>query len=228
MQFIKNQFSHILRGFFSSEVICGYSVNTPGENPSAELPSLFKEIGLKPELAFLHQIHSEHILKTPVQPNTPGDGLISSIPNLALVIKTADCMPILIHHEKEGWIAALHMGWKSAQKGILHQLPDSLADCKVLLNPGLRKCCYEVGTDFLSYDLFRSFIEKRNGKNYFDPVSFVMETLSQKGLSSDGLFDSGICTFCHPESFYSYRRNKDTRRTFHFILLQENKIVFPE
>lgn len=46
------------------------------------------------------------------QPTADGDGLATSRPGLGLLIKTADCQPVLLAHRSGRHIAALHAGWR--------------------------------------------------------------------------------------------------------------------
>jgi hypothetical protein len=66
-----------------------------------------------------------HIEPEPVALDAPatlaGDALATSVPGLALGIKTADCQPVLLAHESGRFVAALHVGWR----GNVQNLPGS-------------------------------------------------------------------------------------------------------
>ena len=47
------------------------------------------------------------------------DALITGEQNIALGVVTADCLPILIHDEKNRVIATIHAGWKGLRDGII-------------------------------------------------------------------------------------------------------------
>ena len=47
------------------------------------------------------------------------DGLFTQLPNVALAIRTADCVPILMTDKSATVVAALHAGWRSAVADIV-------------------------------------------------------------------------------------------------------------
>ena len=55
------------------------------------------------------------ILPFPETPFAEGDALITTQKNAALVVRTADCLPILIYHSS-GIIAAIHAGRKGTEQ----------------------------------------------------------------------------------------------------------------
>ena len=80
------------------------------------------------------------------------DALVTNLPDLALVVSTADCLPLLIHDPVRGAVAAVHAGWRSTAKRIAARALLAMAaaygtkpgDCRVAVGPGIRGCCYEV------------------------------------------------------------------------------------
>ena len=74
------------------------------------------------EIAELDQIHGDTLVFDPpasplerfVEPPAfpKGDGLATDKPGIGLIIKTADCQPILVAHKEGRHIAAFHIGWR--------------------------------------------------------------------------------------------------------------------
>ena len=66
------------------------------------------------EIASMEQTHSD----VSIEVDTPGiyktDGLMTNKKKLALVVKTADCMPVIITDEKK--IGIVHIGWKGLEQ----------------------------------------------------------------------------------------------------------------
>ena len=76
------------------------------------------------KLLFLDQIHSDiiqFIEKVP-EKKLKGDALITSLPFLFLIIKTADCLPILFVDGSRRVIAAVHCGWKGTGKRVVQKV----------------------------------------------------------------------------------------------------------
>ena len=74
------------------------------------------------EIAELDQIHGDTLVFDPpasplerfVEPPAfpKGDGLATDKPGIGLIIKTADCQPVLVAHKEGRHIAAFHIGWR--------------------------------------------------------------------------------------------------------------------
>lgn len=169
------------------------------------------------KIAFMDQEHGDKVLGI----ESPGryccDGIFTSAGDLILVVKTADCMPLLFFSEKEKVTGAVHMGWRSAEKGILDNIDVDLKSFTVIAGPGMRKCCYEVGEEFAGYHKIEQQLFRKNNNLYFDPVLFAKQQLTGRGLNEDNFIDSGICTLCSAGEIPSYRKTGTGNRTLSFI-----------
>ena len=109
--------------------------------------------GFRPVI--LDQVHSDiiHCVDVPPDGRLEGDALITSASRLFLVIKTADCLPVLIVDEARKVVAAVHCGWRGTWKRILEQVIGELgtrygcdrARLLAALGPCIGPECYEVG-----------------------------------------------------------------------------------
>lgn len=167
--------------------------------------------------AYMRQVHGAAICWA----HKPGeyccDGLFSTEHRIALLVKTADCLPLVFSNRHA--IGVVHMGWRSAEAGILERIPlDILAECTVIAGPGLRRCCYQVGEEFASIVSFKDFLERRCDGLYFDVIAFARSRLTIRGLRPDAFYDCGICSFCSASKLPSYRRLKTAERTISFIV----------
>ena len=183
-----------------------------------DMAGVLDELKLKAEVAFMHQVHSEIILWTDKEGRFCGDGLLTDSDELMLVVKTADCMPVLLYEQQGKNIAAVHMGWKSAVKGILSNLPADLSDYRLVAGPALRPCCFEVGEEFLNYTPFEGCLTPRGEKYILDPVEFMKKNLFPRGMKEENFLEAGICSYCSPLLLPSYRRTKNKERIYSFIV----------
>jgi len=198
---------------FSKPVIGGTEVNS-GVN------RIFSKRGIKNlGISCLNQVHGSFIYETNEAGIYTADGLITSIRNLVIVVKTADCLPLFIIDNRNNKIGVIHMGWRSAKAGILDSVPVDFKYSYVIAGVGLRKCCYEVGENFLSIEKLSPFIQKRSRKFYLDIISFVKMTLLQRGLKESNFYDLGMCSFCSKNRFFSHRRTKTKKRTLSFSVI---------
>jgi YfiH family protein len=157
----------------------------------------------------------------------PGcDGLATRLPGLALVIRTADCLPIFIWDPLQGVAGLVHAGWR----GLAKQLPLRVAsflrqwyrsqphDLWIGIGPAIRGCCYEVEPGFKR--LFGAWVSETNGRWTCDLVGCATGQLLAAGVRPARLQDCGRCTSCDSARWYSVRREGETTaRLYSFIML---------
>lgn len=171
------------------------------------------------EVVYLKQIHSSVVHRYVSEGGyLEGDGVFTHKNNVLLFVQTADCMPIFFSSRKGDWVGVVHMGWRSAEAGILDILGFDLADFIVVAGVGLRKCCYRVGEEFLRFVSIGKFVYRINDKLFFDPIEFIRRKLKMNGLKEDNFYDMNICSCCDLQGYPSYRREKTFVRTISFIL----------
>ena len=90
-----------------------------------DLSLLKKTFDLPFEPCWLQQVHGNAVVnldhcqdKSPLTHNSY-DGSYTSESNIACVVRTADCLPILICNKNGTEIAALHGGWRSLLANII-------------------------------------------------------------------------------------------------------------
>ncbi|MEW6381037.1 MAG: peptidoglycan editing factor PgeF [bacterium] len=178
-----------------------------------------------PSLLHIQQVHGDRIFvaRDPVGQEAPGeyDGAVTDSTGIALSIVTADCLPILIYEHRKKIIGAVHAGWKGTALGILRNaltairqsLGGSLQDCIILLGPSLRPCCFEIQHDVLEIlkarlTCWSEVIREVQDKIYFDLQLANVLQAREMGVLEEGIWALDLCTFCRPEWFHSYRRDK--------------------
>jgi len=108
-------------------------------------------------LVTVRQIHSDLIHCVSGVPAKPfaGDGLVTDTPGLLLAVLTADCLPIILADTKRQAVGVFHAGWRGTVKRIVEKGVGEMrqhfgsrpADLKAVIGPGIRGCCYQVGTE---------------------------------------------------------------------------------
>jgi polyphenol oxidase len=179
---------------------------------------LSKNLDNCPNVATLHQIHSDAVIAAEGRSGSLGEGdaLIENTPGVLVAVKTADCIPVLIIDPRNRAVAAVHAGWRGTVKDIagraiaeLHSKFSSRAeDLHVAIGPGIGKCCYEVGPDvgqqFGEYD---GALRDVTQPVHLDLAEINRRQISRAGVPSTQIYTAQLCTKCHSE-FYSYRRDK--------------------
>ncbi|MEE3852453.1 peptidoglycan editing factor PgeF [Gordonia sp. LSe1-13] len=97
-----------------------------GDDPkavSANRDRLAEQIGLTPgRIVWMEQIHSRNVTVVDGPMNAPvpaTDALVTTEPDLALAVLSADCVPVLLSDDEAGVIAGIHAGRVGARVGII-------------------------------------------------------------------------------------------------------------
>jgi len=182
----------------------------------------------------LNQIHSDiiEIIDDNYQNKTSGDAMITNKKNIPLVIKTADCLPILLYDKENEVIATIHSGWKGTinnivgktVKKMIHNFNSRPNNLVAYLYPSIRNCHFEVEDDV--YNLFKQNIKnidkytlKKEPKYFIDLQSIIKDNLKDLGINN--IYDSNICTYCNHTKFYSYRYNHTDKRNYLIAMIKE-------
>lgn len=191
-----------------------------------ELGSVTEGSADAPCLATLKQIHSTQavILKSPVKtgplPVQEGDALVTNHPNTLLLVRTADCVPVLLVDDRAGVVAAIHAGWRGTVAGIV---PDTITTCvtefqsdpkslKAAIGPSIGPCCYEVDTPVIDplrarYPDWPGVLQETGpGKARLNLKRLIRHQLLEAGLAPESIDILNLCTHCRADLFFSYRR----------------------
>jgi polyphenol oxidase len=163
------------------------------------------------DVATLRQIHSDKVLLAEHSGCIgEGDALITNRPGIALSIRTADCLPILIADPAKRAIAAIHAGWRGTVQGIApktvlamqEQFGSRLEDLVVVVGPGIGGCCFEVGPEVAAQFSL-------SGRPKIDLVETIRRQLGRNDGATWQFAASGLCTVCRADLFHSYRRDRE-------------------
>lgn len=191
--------------------------------------------GLKDfDLLFLDQIHSDiiHVVDEILDERLVGDAMLTKKKGVLLIIKTADCLPILIVDKEKRTVGAVHCGWKNTSQRLIQKVVKNMkehfgCDASALLvamGPCIGRNCYEVGEDLrqefkrngLSLEAFKRYPNKK-GKYLLDLKRANRLQLTEVGASESNISEVGLCTSCQ-EDLLSYRRDKERKgRMLSFI-----------
>jgi YfiH family protein len=145
--------------------------------------------------------------KSPLFPEC--DALWSEEPGQGMMLVTADCLPVAIARTngERPALAVAHAGWRGLLEGVLESAVRALAGTgtAAVLGPAIGPCCFEVGEDVAAR--FRS----RFGREVVEKGRVDLWLAAEKALGEAGcarVERVEICTACHPELFYSHRRDK--------------------
>lgn len=178
-----------------------------------------------------HQLHGTEIVVVD-SPDTGRedlqgyDAFITSVPGIAIAVRTADCVPILLHDTGKGIVAAIHAGWKGtvqriAQKTVVFMQQKYGADpteIKAVIGPSISPESFQVGEEVVRHFKNQGFpLEKiwffNEGTgdspmyhgHHIDLWEANTWLLRQCGVPADNIQAARIDTYTDP-SFFSVRR----------------------
>ena len=187
-------------------------------NVQAARLSLMHTLGIT-RWAELKQVHGDRMIFDPAhvaedKPATEeADGSATSKKGVALVIKTADCQPILLAHTSGKYIAALHAGWRgnhigfpvSGVQSFCEKYGIQARDVMAVRGPSLGPAAAEFvnfstewGTQWEQW-----FNKNSRTMNLWE---LTRHQLQKTGIAKESIFGLDLCTYSLPQSFFSYRR----------------------
>ncbi|MGC8720781.1 MAG: peptidoglycan editing factor PgeF [Thermodesulforhabdaceae bacterium] len=147
-----------------------------------------------------------------------GDAMVTNLPNIGLMVKTGDCQAIILVDPKRHVVANVHCGWRGnvqniaglVVKAMKERFGSAPEDIIAAISPSLGPCCAE----FVNYrqEIPEDFWRFKLRDNHFDLWAITTHELVAAGLKPYNVHVSGWCTRCHPEYFFSYRREKQSGR----------------
>lgn len=181
------------------------------------------------------QVHKDHLLVEP-SPTYPApqaaticeaDGLMSSCPGQALMIKTADCQPILLTDSSGAHIMALHAGWRgnridfpgTAVRAFCRQYGLRPEHVWAVRGPSLGPGAAE----FVNFDAewgpdFQQWYCPATGK--MDLWKLTASQLEAAGVPARQIYSLDICTYANADSWFSWRRDKSEGRQASLIWIR--------
>jgi YfiH family protein len=162
------------------------------------------------ELARGHQVHGTDVRRVLARapsgeepPAGEADGQATALRGLAVMVVSADCLPVAIAGEHA--VAMVHAGWRGLAAGVLEEGVRAVTELDdngpltAVVGPAAGACCYEVGPE-----VHAALGDRRRRK----PEPLDLRALAHARLVAagvNGIRDVDACTICD-ERFYSHRR----------------------
>ncbi len=140
------------------------------------------------------------------------DVLVTEISGVALVVQTADCVPIVLAGLRT--VAVVHSGWRgsarrAAASGVaaLTSLGEDPRFLDAWIGPSIRVCCYEVGGE-VAAQFAGDFVRAQcGGKFRLDLAAVNRSQLEASGVGAARISIHPACTRCGGEQYASFRRD---------------------
>lgn len=209
-----------------------------GDDPAAVIENRQRILSWlqMPRAVFLNQVHGKQVLVLagdekidadlfwePGDPATgkalTADAVVTDLTQLALVIQVADCQAVMLADPEKKVIANVHSGWRGSVKNIIGQCVDVMierfgCDPKQILagiSPSLGPCCAQ----FIHYQKEipeRLWQYKSQDRPYFDFWALSFDQLTARGVTPSHILNMNQCTRCRADTFFSYRKTRQTGR----------------
>lgn len=189
--------------------------------------------GLDHPVYMVRQVHGAHIARADRDPvewswHTPAgrrlhslgaaDGIAAGRGRF-LMIRYADCVPILLTAPGAQVTAVVHAGWRGTAAGAARAAVDALGrhygvepeDIHAVIGPAIGPCCYQVDEPVAEAvgaplpDAGRVVHPGGGGKYLLDLALANAQLLAAAGVPEGQILQSGLCTACRPQWFFSHR-----------------------
>jgi len=215
-----------LRGWGSARVTAGV---TDRQTTAAALLRTLQPSAVGVEAEQVHGASLAVIGSVPPPHPIPGcDGLLTDVAGVALLVRTADCLPVFFAAPARGAVGLAHAGWRGLNAGLparmvaafRHVYRVRAEELTVAIGPAIRDCCYDVGPEFAAR--FAPFIRERDGRRTCDLIGAATEQLRRCGVASTRILDLQRCTSCEARTWFSLRQEgPETGRITSIILLRD-------
>ncbi len=191
-------------------------------------------LGLSPErVVSPYQVHGARVgvvgtahLGT-VQPAT--DALVTDAPGVPLLMRFADCSPVVLFDPLRRVVGIAHAGWRGVVAGTVASTLRTMQarwGCEPSalwagIGPTIGPCCYEVGPEVAAAVTAAcppeaAVVRSVDGRLYLDLPGAVRAQLHAAGVEQ--VEDSGLCTACHVDEFFSHRAERGRTGRFGVVV----------
>lgn len=147
------------------------------------------------------------------------DAIISSTrQRVALLVRTADCVPVGLFDEISGINAVIHAGWRGLKEGVIESTVKEMRNLgaktiRAVIGPHAGRCCYAFSPNDIQnigehFGVDCSF-ELSTGEMALDLYILLSKVLSD--ISVAFLDERPDCTICN-HRYYSFRRDGTKKR----------------
>ena len=194
------------------------------------------------ELFFVKQVHGDRVfvLDDPQKSadqveQEEADALITHLTEKPIAVLTADCVPVILCDPEKHVIGVVHAGRKGTQMSIVSKTISTLSrvygsrpqDVVMAMGPAIGGCCYEVEDPCIApfqenYRDWKDFVRVRSQSKFMlDLLKANAMDGVRAGIAKENIHQSGECTSCNNERWFSYRKEGTTGRIVSLAMLRE-------
>ncbi len=143
------------------------------------------------------------------------DALVTKDSDIILTLTGADCFPVYFEEKHSGIIGLAHCGWRGIVAGVIAETLSAIekaggkrSEIILTFGPGICAKHFEIQEDVLSsFAQYPEYISRDNGI-HVDLKGIMRQQAESLGILPEKIIDSGECSYCLKEKYFSYRRDK--------------------
>jgi YfiH family protein len=197
---------------------------------------IFKAIGRPIESLFdVWQVHGTEVICAEIPrplsaPHQKADVILTDNPEVTLLMRFADCVPILFFDPIHKVVGLAHAGWQGTVKRVAEAAVSAMRsaygsraeDLLAAIGPSIGVGHYEIGPDVIQEVQHAfgadsaSLLPDHNGFVKFDLWAANRLVLEDAGVRC--IETAGICTACHVEDWFSHRGEQGQTGRFGVVI----------
>jgi YfiH family protein len=193
-----------------------YSVGDPNENVDENLRRAAECVGVgRTDLFAAYQVHGRAVtvVEGDTNPRPRCDVLITRATDRTLMLRYADCTPVLLADTRRKVVGVVHAGWRGSAVRAAGAAVEALGqafhsdprDLVAGIGPAIGPCCYEVGEDVVTAFADRPWLFANRRLDLWEANR---QALTEAGVPPEQIEVAGLCTRCQSEQFFSHRANR--------------------
>ncbi len=223
----------------------GASVGDDPQAVACNAERMYAALGLsRARACTVWQVHGTEVI---VASETRADGrwlaqadaLLTDRPGLALSMRFADCVPVLLYDPIRPSVGIVHAGWRgtladtvgAAVRAMTESFGTRPADIQAAIGPSMGPECYQVGQEVVEGtqaafgDVADLIHYADDGSAYLDLWAANCRALLRAGLISANIQVSRVCTACHTDEFFSHRAEHGRTGRFGVVIIESKNRI---
>jgi hypothetical protein len=169
----------------------------------------------------LNQVHGNKVHTVPAGARPTripaADGAVTDRDDVILLVRTADCVPVLLTNPSAGVVGVIHAGWRGALAGVVARTLEVMAtlgappaSTQAAIGPAIGPCCFQVGEEVAApfSRLSPALVQDQGPPWRLDLPGAVAHLLRRTGVPGESIRKVAACTRCRTDVFFSHRGEK--------------------
>lgn len=170
----------------------------------------------------VNQVHGCNVWQPPADPVRPvdaprADAIATDKPGLMLMVRVADCVPVLLSSGDGRIVSAVHAGWRGVVSGVVGEAVKTMnamgaVDVVAAVGPCIGVGHFEVGPEVVEAieraGLSACVQHDDQPRPHVDLSMAVTQQLETSGIGRARIDRTGLCTYEQRREFFSHRRDR--------------------